>query len=102
MLAALLLFSVCAHAQEAVSTDSTACTSQICELSEALAPLNLANSLSDLESNLKLGDRRFIGISGYICFAPGAEEVEELIEKATRYARVYNLEPMRRIRAGLI
>jgi hypothetical protein len=40
-------------------------------LTATLATLNLANPVSDLNANLKRNERRFIGINGYACEAPG-------------------------------
>jgi outer membrane lipoprotein LolB len=98
-------------------------------LSETLASLNLANPTADLEANLSKGDRRFIGINGYTCTTPGANNEEYslvhsaqyglrclagtsdniesehhkvLIEEATDYARKYNTELLRRIHTGKI
>jgi len=127
MILAPLLLSVLADAHGDQLQRGPKCTSQVCELTETLASLNLENPIVDLERNLRLGDRRFIGINGYACFAPGAERAEEpwspkfgrrclagtsdavegeahlaLIAKATKYAQGYNAELLRRIRAGLV
>jgi hypothetical protein len=127
MILASLALSVLASAYGDQPQRGPPCTSQVCELTETLASLNLANPIADLERNLELGDRRFIAINGYACFAPGAEKAEQpwsprfgkhclagtsddvegeahlaLIAKATKYARDYNAELLRRIRAGLV
>jgi hypothetical protein len=124
---ALAFLPALAGAHDGQLRRSAACTSQVCELTDTLASLNLANPIADLERNLVHGDHRFIGINGYACFAPGAEKAEEpfspkfgrhclagtsdaieddahlaLIAKATKYARDYNSELLRRIRAGLV
>jgi hypothetical protein len=98
-------------------------------LAATLAKLNLENPLKDLNANLKRGDKRFIGIKGYTCDAPGATDADQaivnspkfglncldgtsdvvgseehfrLIQKATDYATSYNKELLRRIHAGLV
>ena len=98
-------------------------------LTVTLAGLNLANPIADLDANLKKQDKRFIGINGYTCTAPGISDADweflrsgtyglnclpgtgdviesdnhkALIAKAQTYAKKYNLELLRRIRAGLL
>jgi hypothetical protein len=81
----------------------------------------------DLEANLKRGDRRFVGLNGYTCTAPGVgdddaklvtqfglrcfEGTSDAIEganhsallgKAAKYAREYHVELLRRIHARLV
>lgn len=126
-IAALLFASACAQAQVAPSEDTDTCTSQLCELTGELAKLNLTDPVADLERNLKSGDRRFVSICGYSCVALGADEADEprsssfgtrrlrgtscvvegdahsaLIDLARNYARSYNGELLRRIRARLV
>lgn len=94
-----------------------------------LAALNLSNSVADLDANLKRLDKRFIGVYGYSCCAPGtgdadwhlvqsmayglrclagtgdiieSDQDKVLMDKAWKYALTYNTELLRRIRAGLI
>jgi len=103
--------------------------SPIAVLTATLAMMNLSNPIADLEANAAKGDRRFIGINGYACHAPGVGEKDDqfvtsssygirclegtgdviegnkhkrLIDKAIEYARIYNIELLRRIHAGLI
>jgi hypothetical protein len=98
-------------------------------LAATLAKLNLENPLEDLRTNLKRGDKRFIGINGYTCDAPGVIDADQrivnspkfglncldgtsdvvgsedhfrLIQKATDYAIIYNKELLRRIHAGSV
>jgi hypothetical protein len=96
-------------------------------LAATLAKLNLGSPVKDLNASLKRGDKRFIGINGYTCDAPGVTDADQrfatqfglncldgasdvvgsdehlaLIEKATSYALAYNTELLRRIHAGLI
>jgi hypothetical protein len=98
-------------------------------LAATLAKLNLENPLKDLSANLKRGDKRFIGVNGYTCDAPGVTDADQrivnspkfglncldgtsdvvgsdehfrLIQKATDYAMAYNRELLRRIHAGLV
>jgi hypothetical protein len=98
-------------------------------LAATLAKLNLENPLEDLRTNLKRGDKRFIGINGYTCDAPGVIDADQkivnspkfglncldgtsdvvgsedhfrLIQKATDYAIIYNKELLQRIHAGSV
>ena len=127
VLGVILAGCASASAQVDAATDLGACDSQICELTKTLASLNLENPIADLDRNLGVGNRSFVGISGYSCYAPGTDKAPEpqserfgtkclrgtsdvvegdvhlaLIDKATSYARAYNVELLRRIRAGLI
>lgn len=122
----LSLLPAFAGAQVVTSPELGSCESQVCELTETLGSLNPEDPIADLENNLSRGDCRFMGINGYSCSAPGADDAEEpwspkfgrrclrgtsdviegdahlaLINKATKYARVYNIELLRRIRARL-
>jgi outer membrane lipoprotein LolB len=124
---ALLLAFACADAPIALPSDTAPCDSQGCLLTKTLGNLNLGDPIADLEKNLKGEDKRFIGINGYSCVAPGAENAKEpasakfgirclegtsdlvegkaheaLIKRAIGYARTYNVELLRRIRAGLV
>jgi hypothetical protein len=103
--------------------------SQTAILTATLALLNLSHPIADLDANLARGDKRFVGINGYTCAAPGisdddysivhsglhgihclagtSDNVESnkhkmLIDKASEYARVYNTELLKRIRARTI
>ena len=103
--------------------------SPIAVLTATLATMNLSNPIADLEANTAKGDRRFIGINGYTCHAPGVgtkddkfvtsslygirclegtgdviegNQHKHLIDKAIEYARTYNGELLRRIHAGLV
>jgi len=101
-------------------------------LKATLATLNLADPIADLEANLAKQDKRFIGINGYTCTAPGIndEDYDEyklvqsssyglkclagtsdviesnehmrLINQAETYARTYNLELKRRVQIGSV
>jgi outer membrane lipoprotein LolB len=101
-------------------------------LKATLATLNLADPVADLEANLAKQDKRFIGINGYTCTAPGIKDEDHdeymlvhsslyglkclagtsdaiesnehmaLISRAETYARTYNVELRRRIRNGSI
>ena len=111
------------------ASDQVAHRNNAAVLAATLAKLNLQNPLKDLKANLKHGDKRFIGVNGYTCDAPGAavedqrivssprfglncldgtsdvtgsEEHFRLIQKATDYASAYNKELLRRIHAGLV
>lgn len=100
----LLGLSAASYSGVASRNDSTA------TLSRTLATLNLSDPFADLELNLKRGDHRFIGINGYTCMAPGIADTEYQLlrrfglrwEKASAYAREYNLELYRRIKKGLV
>ena len=97
-------------------------------LANTLRGFNLSDPKSDLDANLARGDRRFIGLNGYTCTVPGVPEdaVElqrygagpyclpgtsdvigsarhlALTQTAEDYARRYNAELFRRMRAGAI
>jgi hypothetical protein len=97
-------------------------------LDATLSRLSLATPTTDLDKNLSVGDRRLIGINGIVCTPPGVPEGDvpaltgrfgihclegtsdaiegikhrQLIEKAAKYAEVYNLELLRRIHQGLV
>jgi len=117
----LLSPSTTSYSGAAPQNDSTA------TLSRTIATLNLSDPLADLDLSLKRGDHRFIGINSYTCMAPGisdadyrlmrrfglrcldgtsdaieSKEHERLQEKASAYARTYNLELYRRITSGLV
>jgi hypothetical protein len=123
----LSLLSAFSAAQDAATNAPVTCTSGVCELTATLSGVDLARPIADLERNLSVGDRRFIGINGYSCFPPGVDKADEpwspkfgirclpgtsdviegdahlaLINKATKYAQEYNVELLRRIRAGLV
>jgi hypothetical protein len=92
-------------------------------LTAELSKLNLADPTSDVEAAIARGDTRFIGLNGFVCYAPGIEGTvmpaasdgircldgtsdivivgEEFIRaKAERYAATYNRELRRRIDGG--
>jgi hypothetical protein len=94
------------------------------ELAATLAHLNLAATIADLDSNLGQNDRRFIGVNGISCGAPGKANASWPIVKqyelrclegtsdaltsdadaraqraAIEYATRYNREWLRRINA---
>lgn len=98
-------------------------------LMATLATLNLADPVADLDANLAKQDKRFIGINGYTCDAPGISNDDyqlvhssiyglkclegtsdaiqsdadgALLLRADAYAKTYNLELRRRVRAGLV
>lgn len=128
----LIFLIVCAGAfnWQAYADNSVSNKSETELLAETLATLNLSNPIADLEANIAKGDKRFIGINGYTCSAPGVESAEDdrlvvsskyglrcltgtsdvlesnkqklLIDKALAYARIYNGELLRRIHAGLM
>ena len=125
--AILLSLSAVAGACGPASDQSAQTPTQATVLARTLASLNLLNPVIDLDANLKRGERRFVGINGYVCTAPGVEEEdaqllrhygmkclegtsdmiegdehESLIRKAEKYAREYNGELKRRIRSGLV
>jgi hypothetical protein len=97
------------------------------QLLSTLSKMNLVNPIADLDANLAIGDRRFIGINGYSCSEPGVaigdqdvvdrfhshclEGTGDVIEgnldwaltdAAMAYATKYNTELLRRIRAGTV
>ncbi len=43
------------------------------QLAQSLRNLNLSNPIADLDARLLRGDRRFIGLNGYTCAAPGLD-----------------------------
>ena len=96
-------------------------------LRATLAALNLSDPAADVELHLQRGDKRFRGIFGISCAAPGTADADQplvqrfgvtclegttdtipdanyapLEEKAARYASAYNAELLRRIRAGAV
>ena len=127
ILFALLLLVALAVACDATSSGSRPGGGNTATLAHTLALLNLSNPSTDLDANLLRNDRRFVGVYGITCSAPGlsdrdaplltnyginclagtsdADEGPEhlsLIEKAHGYAESYNTELLRRIRSGLI
>jgi hypothetical protein len=111
------------------ASDQVAQRNNAVVLAATLAKLNLENPLKDLDANLKRGDKRFIGVNGYTCDAPGAADADQgivnsprfglncldgtsdvagseehfrLIQTATEYAVAYNKELLRRIHSGLV
>jgi hypothetical protein len=97
------------------------------QLLSTLSKMNLVNPIADLDANLAIGDRRFIGINGYSCSEPGVANGDQevvnrfhsrclegtgdviegnldwaLTDAATAYATKYNTELLRRIRAGTV
>jgi hypothetical protein len=97
------------------------------QLLSTLSKMNLVNPIADLDGNLAIGDRRFIGISSYSCSEPGVAKGDQdvvdrfhshclegtgdviegnldwaLTDAATAYATKYNSELLRRIRAGTV
>jgi hypothetical protein len=101
-------------------------TPQTDNLRATLKGLALDSPAADLDRNLRGGDKRFIGINGYTCVAPGVAEDDvilqthgvhclegtsdalegskhrELVREAEGYARAYNAELLHRIRAGAV
>jgi hypothetical protein len=102
-------------------------TPETSRLEATLSQLSLDHPTADLDKNVRGGDKRFIGVNGFVCGAPGlsgdsnrligrygihclegtSDVVEgsrhkELILQATRYAEAYNTELLRRIRSGLV
>jgi len=97
------------------------------ELLATMGKVRLADPIADLDANISLGDKRFIGINGYSCSEPGLSATDDpivaqfhthclegtgdviegnlhwaLIDAATTYARIYNTELLSRIRAGMV
>jgi hypothetical protein len=96
-------------------------------LRATLAALNLSDPVTDLDANLAKQDRRFIGVNGYTCTAPGVFDAdgalvklyglrclsgtsdaiqstrhEALVAQAKQYASTYNVELQRRLSAGAV
>jgi hypothetical protein len=122
--AVLTLFGVLGGCDASVNpANSPATDTRV--LTKTLATLNLADPVADLDAHLSHGDLRFVGISGYICVAPGVDgqeanlvqkyglrclegtseaignsEPSALLKKAQSYAAAYNAELLRRIHSG--
>ena len=50
-------------------------------LSNTISLLNIEDPRSDVLKNTKNGDNRFIGLTGYACFAPGVAQHEQKLIK---------------------
>jgi hypothetical protein len=87
------------------------------ELLATLGKVRLADPVADLDANISLGDKRFIGINSYSCSEPGLAAADvpfldrfhanclagtgdiierklhsALVDAAAKYARIYNTE----------
>lgn len=103
-------------------------TPNTARLEATLKKLSINMPATDLDTNLRAGDKRFIGINGIVCGPPGVPEADaiavvrkfgirclegtsdavqgakrtQLIDHATKYAEAYNVELLRRIHAGSV
>ena len=101
--------------------------SNIDVLSAALANLNVADPVADLDKNLGAGDHRFLCMFGFSVEFPGVPDQErsvvephgqrcvegtsdvieggrylQLLDQARRYTTTYNAELLRRIKNGTV